>query len=377
MIFLRCILLLQFATTLTLGQTVLQNNQPGLPNQPEALVRSLYTEIVARHPHDIPKGEEMMIFAPYLSKALLQRIDSANACSDDWDRQNPEPHLKAKIASSYGLFTGDGADPRTFQIKRTQSAKDGSFRVYVNLTHRKSQQTWSVAAVVLRENGQYVVDDVIYINDSVYPKGEVKPANRRLSEYLSAGCDGSHWVGNSLPNQPEALVRSLYTQVVARPPVGIPWDADWKTFAPYMSKTLLHRIDVFLACAEDWERQDQKRMFIEHIPNKAPFSVYESGIFSGEDERTEPRTFHIESTKSEKDGSIRVYVRLKWEELQDKEIWRVAVILVRENGRLVVDDVIYLKDETEKWSVDYRLSGALSSGCNGPHWVGDRQNNQK
>jgi len=45
-------------------------------------------------------------------------------------------------------------------------------------------------------------------------------------------------------------------------------------------------------------------------PREAPFGVYESGIFSGDDERTEPRTFHLERTESEKDGSVRVYVRL-------------------------------------------------------------------
>jgi len=160
--------------------------------------------------------------------------------------------------------------------------------------------------------------------------------------------------------------------VVARPPSGIPSGADWKIFAPYMSKTLLHRIDVFLACAKDWDRQDQKRMLQDPNPNKPPFGVFESGIFSGGDERTEPGTFHIERTESKKDGTFRVYVRLTWEEPPAKEIWRVAAILVREDGRLVVDDVIYLKDEKREWTVDYRLSEALSAGCDGPRWVGDR-----
>jgi hypothetical protein len=105
--------------------------------------------------------------------------------------------------------------------------------------------------------------------------------------------------------------------------------------------------------------------------------VFESGIFSGEDERTEPHTFHIERTESEKDGSIRVYVRLTSKEPPDKEIWHVAAILVRENGRLVVDDVIYLKDENRAWSVDYRLSEGLSSGCDGPRWVGDEREGPK
>src|SRR5271157_5117088 len=132
MCLLRCILLLEFAATLAFGQVADQSKSRSDPMQPEALVRSLYTEVVARHPHDIPNGVEMKVFAPYLSKALIHRIDLAKACSNDWDRQNPEPELKSKIASSYGLFSGEAgrAEPRAFQIKRTESEKDGSIPVY-------------------------------------------------------------------------------------------------------------------------------------------------------------------------------------------------------------------------------------------------------
>lgn len=54
-------------------------------------------------------------------------------------------------------------------------------------------------------------------------------------------------------------------------------------------------------------------------------------------------------------------------------IWHVAPIVVRENGRLVVDDVIYLKDATLNLKADWRLSQSLSNGCDGPRWVGDRE----
>ena len=46
---------------------------------------------------------------------------------------------------------------------------------------------------------------------------------------------------------------------------------------------------------------------------------------------------------------------------------------MQENSRLVVDDVIYLKDEKDESSVDYRLSEALSGGCDGPRWVGENR----
>jgi hypothetical protein len=369
---LRCIVLIPFATILALGQTADQSKSPGLPTQPEALVRSLYTQVVARHPHDIPEGADMKIFAPYLSTALLHRIDLAKDCSADWDRHNPEPHLKTEMASAYGLFSGEGveSEPRAFQIEKTQSEKDGPSRVYVNLTWEKPPErswTWRVAAAVPRENGHYVVDDVIYVNDSIYDRPEDRPPDRRLSEYLSAGCDGPRWTGDSLPNQPVALVRSLYQRVVARPPLGMLSGADWKIFAPYLSKALMHRIDLNIACEEDWHRQYPD-------PDLKP-PVLEMGLFSGNDEKTEPRTFHIERTESEKDGSFRVYVRLTLGTPHTSSwwVWHVAAILVRENSRLVVDDVIYLKDEKGKLSVDYRLSEALSlsGGCDGTRWVGN------
>ena len=184
-----CIILLQFATTLALGQ-------PALPKQPEPMVRSLYDEVVARHPIGIPEGADMKIFAPYLSKALLHRIDVAVACAADYDRQYPDPNLKPPFAwLESGLFSGDDeqASPRAFDIERTQSEKDGSFRVYVRLTWGTPPERpliWRVAAIVVREDGHFAVDDVIYLKD------ESRVVDSRLSEYLSAGCDGPRWVGH-------------------------------------------------------------------------------------------------------------------------------------------------------------------------------------
>lgn len=173
---------------------------------------------------------------------------------------------------------------------------------------------------------------------------------------------------DGLPKQPAALVRSLYREVVARHPTGLPRGADMNVFAPYLSKRLLHRIALANACARDWTRQDQKRMSMgDQIPEKAPFGWAESGIFSGADERTEPDAFAVERTESEKDGSMRVYVRLTLGS-PPPETWKVAVVLVREDGHFAVDDVIYLKDKSD--THDVWLSKLLSEGCDGSRWVG-------
>lgn len=190
------VILLQFATTLLLGQSVSARKPPNLPNQPKTLVRSLYTEVVALHPVGIPQGADMKIFAPYLSKSLLHRIDSAIACAADYDRQYPDPNLKPPFAwLEAGLFSGDDerTEPRAFDIEGARSQKDGSFRVSVKLMWGAppgDQETWHVAVIVSKENGHFVVDDLIYL------KGEGRPVESRLSEYLSAGCSGRRWVGS-------------------------------------------------------------------------------------------------------------------------------------------------------------------------------------
>jgi hypothetical protein len=133
----------------------------------------------------------MKIFAPYLSKALIRRIDVALACDDDWFRQYGDSTDKPPGLEG-GLFTGDDAEPSAFQIEQLQSQKDGSVRVYVKLTHNEpgeSPWTWHVASVLVRENGRFVLDDVIYLKDNS------TNVDVRLSEYISQGCDGSHWIG--------------------------------------------------------------------------------------------------------------------------------------------------------------------------------------
>lgn len=157
-------------------------------------MRQLYGEVVARHPIGIPNEANMKIFAPLLSEALLHRIDLAIACSTDWYRQNPDPNLKPPFAwLEAGLFSGDNeqATPRAFEIEGTQSEKASSFHVHVKLTWGSPTHPWiwRVEAIVVRENARFVVDDVVYLKD------EDRDVDSRLSEYLSAGCDGSRWVG--------------------------------------------------------------------------------------------------------------------------------------------------------------------------------------
>jgi len=193
--FLLLLQLLQLTTPLVLGQAAGNGKPASLPNEPEAMVRSFYNEVVILHPLGSPGGEAIKVFAPYLSKALRHKIDINVACQDDWGRQNPDPNSKPPFLE-FGLFSGDDmrAEPQAFSIERKEEEKDGSIRVYVKLTRDEpgeSPRSWHVVVILRRENGHFAVDDVIYLKDNP------RDVDVRLTEYLSKGCNGPHWVGFS------------------------------------------------------------------------------------------------------------------------------------------------------------------------------------
>ena len=108
--------------------------------------------------------------------------------------------------------------------------------------------------------------------------------------------------------QPDAVVRKLYRQVVARRPLGIPSGADKAAIRPFLSKGLTRRFEVAKACEADYVRQHAGD------DGKPEFAWLESGLFSGENEKSIPATAVVERTEPQKDGSFRVYVRLTYKE---------------------------------------------------------------
>ena len=191
----RSMLLIPFAMLVAFEQPAGQAESVPSSAQPVVLVRRLYTQVVSRHPIGVSKGAKMPIFTPFLSKALRHRIGQTAACEADWFRQYPQTGMKPSFGwLELGLFSGDGeyAEPSAIQVEKTQAANDGTVRVYVTLTHAESDErpwTWQVAAIVRREDGHYVVDDVIYLKD------KDDPSDVWLSKLLSSGCDGPRWVG--------------------------------------------------------------------------------------------------------------------------------------------------------------------------------------
>ena len=94
-------------------------------------------------------------------------------------------------------------------------------------------------------------------------------------------------------------------------------------------------------------------------------------FFSGGNDEVEPHAFHVGKTELGANGSSRVHVKLTRHATPDVDTawsWHVAVVVVRENGRPVVEDVLFLKDNDR--DIDWRLSDGLAAGCDGTRWVG-------
>lgn len=194
MTILRYISIFLLITLLGYGQVPQRHHLGELSRQAEIPVRGLYRQLVSQPIGDIPTPKRMKVLSPYLSNSLIHRINQARACRDDWLRLHPKNDEKAPSTwGEFGLFSGrdDRGQPYAFQIDRTESEDDGSFRVYVRLTEGPQEKPWNwqVAVVVMSEAGKFVINDVIFLRDK-----DVETESR-LSEILTVGCDGSHWVG--------------------------------------------------------------------------------------------------------------------------------------------------------------------------------------
>ena len=184
-----------------------------------------------------------------------------------------------------------------------------------------------------------------------------------LSVNVAFAQSGTLNAQHNLPSESVALVIRLYDQVIVRHPVGIPQGEDLKVFAPYLRSSLLHRLDLYRECTSDWNRKNAGSDL------KSPVGLFEHGIFSGPDEQAKPQTFHIEKTQREGNGHLRVYVRLtSVSSPAPPLVWQVALVLSRERGHLLVNDIVYLKDENRP--NDERLLEYFSRYCLGARFVG-------
>jgi hypothetical protein len=187
---------------------------PDLLDQPVVIenVEKLYGEFVAHHTIGIPAGVKLATIEPYLSKRLVQQLQTAQECQNDNSRQHPIASGISKPSwLKSGLFSGEGdhSSPVDASVQRKEKQNDGSFLVDVDLEPVEAVNdrgyglprafyggyTWQVKVRVISENGQFVVDDVRIFDD--FP---AKGPSHLLSDSFT-GCDGPHWSGQDAPEK--------------------------------------------------------------------------------------------------------------------------------------------------------------------------------
>ena len=174
-------------------------------------VQKLYDEVVAHHPIGIPAGAEMVAIRPYLSKRLVEQLQIAQACQDNYRRQHPTANgtsIPGWLKS--GLFSGEGnhTSPVDAVVDRKVRQADGSYLVYVDLEPvdalidlgqgRRAFHggyAWQVEARVISDERQFVVDDV-----RIFDRFPAAGPSYLLSDSF-AGCDGAHRIELAAKNK--------------------------------------------------------------------------------------------------------------------------------------------------------------------------------
>lgn len=167
------------------------------------------------------------------------------------------------------------------------------------------------------------------------------------------------------------LVASLGPQdVVARfsevyvrqeEPVGLLDGSAARELEPFLSKRLLRTIAELRACQADWNRQQIKGEI-----NKPPY--VDCCLFSGVPDGP-PNKFVIGSSEKLADGRMKVVVEFSLETPTENIKWQDAYLLVKEEGRWLIDDLIAHVDDPRSDRVP--LTGSYTS-CRQGKWVGAR-----
>lgn len=121
-----------------------------------AVVHQFYETYIKLNPPGLPTAAQQKALSPYLSHRLLGLMDAARAYSEQAAKAHPDekpPFVDGCLFAS--LFEG----PKSFTVGAAVAEGQGS-KVKV---HFKADQdvAWDDEVVVIKENGRYVIDDVV------------------------------------------------------------------------------------------------------------------------------------------------------------------------------------------------------------------------
>ena len=162
-------------------------------------------------------------------------------------------------------------------------------------------------------------------------------------------------------------VNELYQHIVQRHPIGIPAGADRTALWPFLSQSLIQKLEDARACQADY--------FHQH-PNgdASPKPAWlDTGIFVGSSKRAFPLSSSAVHKEPRDDGSFAVTVNLTYVKLPgfvpDEAAWEIVATVIPENNRFVIDDV-RLFDGLDTNGPSHLLTETLA-GCDGAHWTGE------
>ena len=124
---------------------------------PAAVVQQFYETYVKLSPPGLPSAAQQKELAPYLSRRLLGLMDAARAYQEKEAKAHPDekpPFVDGCLFAS--VFEG----PKAFRIGQVTADGEG-WKVRVHFTDEPSV-AWDDDVLVVREDGRYVIDDVVF-----------------------------------------------------------------------------------------------------------------------------------------------------------------------------------------------------------------------
>ncbi|HWW62767.1 MAG TPA: hypothetical protein VN181_15435 [Thermoanaerobaculia bacterium] len=158
---------------------------------------------------------------------------------------------------------------------------------------------------------------------------------------------------------PEELATKFCTVYLKQGAFGVLEGKARRELKPFLSKRLLQQADDLRACQADWYRQQPKGS-----TDKPPMvdCCLLSGIADGP-----PNRFSIARIETLPGARHRVVINYAIENASEVIRWRDALIITKESGRYVIDDIVFDVDADPP-----REATALSAGydgCRGRKWV--------
>ncbi|GHC08462.1 hypothetical protein GCM10010080_24270 [Thermomonas carbonis] len=129
-----------------------------------AAVEGFYRMHVARSASGIPDGKDIDAYRRWLSASIVQGFALGALERDKAIAENPDmkpPYIEGDMFSS--LFEG----LTSFEVlpQAEQSGERATFAMRFSYKDRSGQSDWTDRVVVIREDGRWVVDDVLYGGD--------------------------------------------------------------------------------------------------------------------------------------------------------------------------------------------------------------------